>query len=829
MLRHYVFTTLRGWRHAPWATVVNVLTLALGLGCFVVAYAVTDYLGSADRQFANADRTLVVTTRIRAREGAFDSGVRPLSNRRLAQYLATDYPQIEAVARVVLPRKQSEEDSAVHAGDRSARLRGFVADAAFLDIFDLPFVVGDARTALRTPSSVVLTKAAAEMLFGLDRAVGQTIVVDGAIEGTVSGVIDKIPEPSHMGASSFAPMRFDMLLSQDFADRMYLQQFGRELANEPENWLNVSDTTYVLLPTDGSLTRADLHRQLPAFIARHVPPEQRRDFDLELDIVPVRTLLGMAVSGTMFPRQSGLSITVIALVLGVLVLGVACTNFINLATARAAVRAREIGVRKTLGASARQIAIQYLLEVCALTTLALGLAFALVAAAVPALEIELDMQIGAVLLASTPWLALFLLVVVVTLVAGAYPALLLSRTTPMAALRAGHSRAGPRFVGTWLVGAQFAVVSFLFVAVAVVYSQNRELLRTGLGLSTEPLLVIHNDPRVTGIAQQTLRDELLRVPSVVSTTMMVTPPWTDPCCVLPFRTERTQSAPQSTALMYLVGDDFLRTLGLRLVAGRDFDARRAQDIAAVGQAPTGTQSVVISAKLAEELGASPDAIIGRQIYNPAGLPFEIIGVAENSVLSISATAGPRPRVYLFNPTETSFHVVRLSSREVSGSVATIDALWNRLAPSFAIARRFADDYFDSSYASFARINDAFTAFAAVAVAIATIGLGAIALAVANRRRAEIGVRKILGGSTRQMAFVLIGAFGWPVVVANLIGWPLAYVAARAYLNVFIQPIALGVLPFLSSLVLTLLIAGVAVARQTWRTAHVKPAAVLRYQ
>jgi putative ABC transport system permease protein len=204
-------------------------------------------------------------------------------------------------------------------------------------------------------------------------------------------------------------------------------------------------------------------------------------------------------------------------------------------------------------------------------------------------------------------------------------------------------------------------------------------------------------------------------------------------------------------------------------------------------------------------------------------------VAENSVLSISATAGPRPRVYLFNPTETSFHVVRLSSREVSGSVATIDALWNRLAPSFAIARRFADDYFDSSYASFARINDAFTAFAAVAVAIATIGLGAIALAVANRRRAEIGVRKILGGSTRQMAFVLIGAFGWPVVVANLIGWPLAYVAARAYLNVFIQPIALGVLPFLSSLVLTLLIAGVAVARQTWRTAHVKPAAVLRYQ
>ncbi len=831
MLKHYVSAALRACRHAPLATAVNVFTLALGLACFVVAYAVADYLGSADRQFANADRTLVVTTRYRAREGAFDSGVRPLSNQWFAQYLQADFPQLPAVARVVFPKGDSTQDLAVHSGDRSVRFRGFAADAAFLDIFDLPFLAGDARAALRAPGSIVLTKAAAEMLFGSASALGRAIVVDNAIEGTVTGVIDTIPEPSHMGGSSFAPLRFDMLLSQDFADRMYYQQFGRELAKVPENWAFGTQTTYVLLPADGSLTRAELRGQLPEFTARHVPEEQRRDFDIQFDLIPVGNLLPMAVSGKLFPPQSGLSVRVIALVLGVLVLGVACANFVSLATARAAVRAREIGVRKTLGASARQIAAQYLLEVCGLTMAALVLALAFIVAAIPTLSAALDMKLDTILVDSTPWGALVLLVIAVTVVAGSYPALFLSRTAPMAAFRVAYSRAGPRFVGTWLVGAQFAVVAFLFIAVAVVYSQNRELLKTGLGLSSDPLLVVENDPRVTGVSQQTLRDELQRVPTVLSSTLMVTPPWADPCCVLPFRTSPAPSAAQSTALLYLVGEQFFGTLNIPLLAGRDFDAGRSGDVAAFGRPPTATQMVVISRTLADELGAaSPEDAIGRQFYNAGnGVPFEVIGVAENSVLSISARAGPRPRIYLFNPADLGFQVVRLSAGDVSGTVAAVDALWKRLAPNVAIKRRFAEDYFNDSYVSFARINEAFSAFAAVAVSIAAIGLVAIAVSVTNRRRAEIGVRKTLGGSTRQMVLMLLTAFGWPVVVANLAAWPLAYMAARAYLDVFIKPIELSAVPFVACLVATLVVAGLAVALQTVRTARLQPATVLRHE
>ncbi|HEU4619065.1 MAG TPA: ABC transporter permease [Gammaproteobacteria bacterium] len=830
MIEHYLASAIRACRRAPWATVVNVFTLALGLGCFVVAYAVADYLRSADRQFANADRTLVVTTRYREREGTFDSGIRPLSNRWLAEYLEADFPQLPAVARVVLPKKNAAEDIAVHSGDRSVRFRGLVADAAFLDIFDLPFLAGDPRAALRTPGSVVLTKQAAQKLYGTEDALGRAVLVDNAIEGTVTGVIDAIRGPSHLGGSSFAPLRFDMLLSADFADAMYYQQFGRQLAQEPENWVNGTDTTYVLLPKDGSLTRADLRRQLPAFAARHVPEQQLRDFDLDFDLIPVGNLLPMALSAALLPRQSGLSVDVIAVVLGVLVLGVACANFVNLATARAAVRAREIGVRKTLGATARQIAAQYLAEVAVLALAALAVALALVAAAIPAADRLLDMQLGSLLIDSTPWAALLLLVVAVIVVAGAYPALLLSRIGPMSALRVGHSRSGPRFLGTWLAGAQFAVVAFLLVAVAVVYSQNRELERTALELSSDPLLVIENDPRVTGVSQPTLREELLRLPGVVSASLMEQPPWTDPHAVLPFRTVPSPSAPQSAALVYLVGEDFFKTLGLRLLAGRPFGSQRSGDVAAVGRPPTGTQSVIISHALAEELGAaSPGEILGRQIYNPAGFAYQVIGVVENSVLSISASAGPRPRIFLFNPADLDFHVVRLSARDVSGTVAAVDALWKRLAPNVAIKRRFADDYFNDSYAAFARINQAFTAFAVLAVAIAAIGLAAMALSVTNRRRGEIGVRKILGGSAAQMTLMLLAAFGRPVAAANLIAWPFAYAAAHAYLAIFIDPIELSVMPFVGSLIATLLIGGIAVARQTLGAARLRPATVLRHE
>jgi putative ABC transport system permease protein len=227
MLDHYVAIAINNSVRAPLATLVNVLTLALGLVCFIAAYAVADFWDSAERHFANAYRTVIVTSRFRVRDGVFDSGVDFRSSYWLAQYLKADFPQVEATARVTL----LDEDSPVRAGGRAVRFRAFAADADFLTIFDLPFLAGDSRDALRAPGSVVLTRAAAVALYGTADAIGQPIVIDNMTDGTVTGVIDEIPEPSHMGRSLSAPLRFDMLVSQDFNDGAYRRRFGRELHN----------------------------------------------------------------------------------------------------------------------------------------------------------------------------------------------------------------------------------------------------------------------------------------------------------------------------------------------------------------------------------------------------------------------------------------------------------------------------------------------------------------------------------------------------------------------------------------------------------------------
>jgi putative ABC transport system permease protein len=827
MLTHYLAVALRKGLRQPVATLAGLGTLALGLASFVAAYAVADFWDSADSRSTNANRTLVATAQFRPREGTFDSGVRPLTNPWLAQYLQADFPRIEAVARAAL----LADDSPVRADERTARMRVVGADAAFLDIFDLPFVAGDPRGALREPGSVVLTAAAAQLLYGTEAAVGRTVAVDNAVEGTVTGVLGEIPEPSHMGKSPGAPLAFDMLVSQDLLWRAGARRFGGDVLAGPENWTNDFVTTYILLPSDGSLTRASLRRQLPDFVSRHAPAAELAAFDLTLDVVPVSRLLSLAVSRTLFPRQTELSVSVIALLLGALVLAVACANFVNLAVARAATRAREVGVRKAIGATARQVAAQHLVEVALLAAVALAVALAVLCAIAPKLDAALGVQIRAVVVGPAPWLALLALLATVTVAAGAYPAFLLARSAPMAALRLGRSRGGSSRLGMWLVGAQFTVVAFLAIAVSVVYLQNRELAKTGLGLASDPLLIVENDASVTGVAQATLRDEIAKLPGVVSSTLMITPPWTDPNAVLPFATTRDAGAPLRSALVYVVGEDFFSTLGIPLLAGRDFDAQRAGDVAAYGRPPTDTQRVVASRALADELGLAggPEALIGRSFYSPAGFAYEVVGVVENSVLSISAQAGPRPRIYLFNPVEMNYHVVRLARSDVAGAVAAIDALWRRVAPNVAIERRFADDYFDESYAAFARLDRAFTAFALVAAAIALTGLVAVTLSVTKRRGAEIGVRKVFGGSTKEMVLMLLAGFARPVIIGNLVAWPFAYAAAEAYLRVFLNPIELTAAPFVACLGATLAIAAFAIGRQTLSAASANPAAVLRQE
>ncbi|HTL87544.1 MAG TPA: ABC transporter permease [Acidimicrobiia bacterium] len=850
MFAHYIAVALRNIRSAPFAALVNLLTLAIGLLCFVTAYAFVTFWASAERQFRNVDDIHVLTVSIKTRDTGFGFVNATDTPDIAAETLKSDFPAITKIARaVVIDRK-----TMVAAGDRAIRLFGVAVDPDFLEIFDLPFVAGDARSALAAPRSVVITRESAAKLFGPADPIGKSVLISNAIDATVTGVIDAISEPSHMGRSANAVLPFDLLASRDVLDALSANggsfsvgTFARGAGTE---WFRISALTYLYLPPAGGLSADALAAQLQDFATRHIPAQMLKNQDYSFGLVPV----GKVLAGTRDFFDTGLSFETVLLLLGGLVLGVACVNYANLATARAARRVREIGVRKAIGASPVQIAWQSLLEAAALVVAALLVAVTVFVLAQPLVKQLLGAEVGTIFFSSLQvWPALAALVFVVTLAAGAYPALVLSRVRPVSAIATGRARLGSALFSTLLVGTQFGVASFLLIAVTVISMQNAQMRRTALSALEDPLVVIENPANITKVAAATLRERLAAVPQVRAVTEIMVTPW-EMLMMTMVKDSPDPTAAQRPATTRPVGFDFFDVFNVPLIAGRVFDREHAEDVhqrpvgaplgpqvagPAPGQTPADPpppMNIVVDRRLVESLGlGTPEEAVGKLVYRPASAlpgaqpppPMRIIGVVEERSFSFFKTPNNTAGTIYDAQSDLGVTVARVTAADVDGALKGIDSEWKQLAPSVAISRRFLDEIFERAFANYVRINQLFGALAVMAFAICIAGLFGMAMFVAGRRRHEIGVRKTLGASTTRMIALLLTRFSRPVLIANLVAWPAGYFAARAYLNQFSGSIPLTPWPFVLSLAITLAIAWLAVVGQTLRAARTTPAEVLR--
>ena len=830
MLTHYLTATLRAYAKAPLTTGIAIAVLAIGLAAFVAAYAAVEFWGRADRHLVRSEEVFVATTQLLIADDPNPPGVVPLSTYWLAQYLEADFPQIERVARVnALSRALAVSDGR----DRAARLRGYAADADFLEIFALPFVEGDARAALAAPSSVVLTEAAARTLFGSANALGARVVLGGNIEATVTGVIAPIPEPTHMGRSASAPLQFDLLASRDVYETVLRNDEGIDIDDTPENWLLLSAHTYVLL-REGE--RADaLERGLPDFVERHMPPEQARFVGYDLGLIPVGDVLAFSASGAGFIRSTGLSAAQVLLAIGALVLVAACLNYAHLGAARALARAREIGLRKALGASRRQVMQQHLVETGLSTGVALVAAVAAVSLVAPLVERSIGIDLRWALFADPRPLAIvFGVAAIITVCIAVYPALLLAQTVPDPALRERAVTGGRRSFARWLVAGQFFVASFLVMVMAVAYLQNRALERAGAAPESDVLLVVENLPPLTGIGQAALRAELQRLPQVRAESAVLQAPWTEPNSITLSRSSDAEIN-EHGGMFRPVGYDFFETFGIELLAGRDFSPDAADDerqfrfdatSADVDRAPV----MIVDSVYARALGfATPDTALNQLVYAGApgasSFPFEIVGVVAHRPLSLTSN-GSVAAAYVLND-ELPLHVVRIAGSDIEGTVARIDALLRARAPAAPISRRFVDDYFRGQYEPYARVSQIFTLLSGAALLIALLGLVAMAVQVTHRRLREVGVRKVLGATPNGIAWLLIRSFVQPVLIGGLLAWPVAQLATARYLNTFVDPIEQSPLIYLGALSLALVVGLLAIAAETLRAARKRPADILR--
>lgn len=820
MFKHCFVNALRHFLRHKTATTINLMCLIIGLTGFVGAYLTATFLDSADKYFPNSDRIFAITQTAMIPGSGVPAGTLPYAAWMTAKYLRSDFPQLP-VARATLPEKIP-----IAAGDIKLSLQATYADAEFFNIFALSFIAGDRNSALRQPHSVVLTEDAAKRLFGGAEAVlGRRLVISNSVDVEVAGVVSNIRRPSHMQSGSVNG--FDMLVSMDVFEQSAAKKRARE------NWTAITVSTYVMLPVSGALTPDTLQTELAAFGKRNVPADR---CICGFTAVPIYELALTTMNGVVGTDRTGISARSLLYILGGLLLFISCMNYANLATAQAAARAKEVGMRRIVGASRLRVMVQFFFEAALLSSLALLAVIAVVGIGLAmSTAPESAFVLQRVLASSQSWAGAALLLGVTTLTAGAYPALFLSRVKPIEAVRAGQARTPPRSLSRVLIGVQFASASFLLIAVLVMSVQNASMKRSALGGESDPIVVLKNNVRVAAVSMDALRTELLRQPHVKSVTAYPVVPWSLFVGLL-----RISKSPEDAASARLVspnrvGQDFFQTLEMKLLAGRVFDGEHADDVSVWKEARPA--NVVIDRALAEQQGwFDLQQAVGKTLFLRGAVidrevlprPLKVIGVVEGKSLGVMGM-GATSNVYFLQPADAVFPIVKIATSNVQAALAEIDAVWNTLAPSVAIERQFSGELLSATYATFGRVAAAFAAISVLAFISAVLGLVGMSIYVVGRRTREIGIRKTLGATGASIFALLIIDFSKPVIIANLIAWPLAFGAMRMYLRLFTDRSALSLAPFLLSAMIALLIAWIAVTAQVIRAARVRPAEVLRYE
>jgi putative ABC transport system permease protein len=827
VLKHYIINALRGFWRFKVTSLVNLLGLTLAIVCFIATYLFIDsLLRNGDLQFKNAGRTYALTEELWTTPTNKMIPAFPAVDPGVAKYLRADLPGLEAVARA-LPLGQFPAT----AGDRGTHLYTAAVDPDFLKIFNLRPIEGELSDALGSAHSAIITAHGAQQLFGSARnVVGKSVLVQNQARVTIAAVIDALPAGSHMSDSPTASLRFDLLLPMDFLKTLKdATMFGVALNADEPQWGNDSYLTYVLFPADGSVTLPQLQETLRVFPSRHIPKGQIISVYGAVPLTHIKLAVFEALT-----NNRGIPLTVSPFLLDALILAIACLNYANLTVAIATTRAREVGMRKVLGATQPHLIRQYLVESILLGGAALLLVLLGTALAVPAIDRAFGLQFTVTsLLRPELWGLVILLLAFIGLAGGAYPALVLARIRPVESLRAATVRAGPRFVPTVLVGVQFAAASFLLVVALLMSAENQVLQRMGLRPDRDPVLVIGNNIAQVGVPYESLRNELLRDPNIKAVSAAVAAPWQSGGPHQAVRRTQDNSSNAFIAMMNVVHYDFFRTVGLDTLAGRGFDREHADPPftwnVAQGQA---LPAVIIDRTLAKKLGYAPDRAVDQMIYLAApwdnsqpGRPMHVVGVVSDGYPRL---VGPNTdaNFYVLSDGGTNVPLISIDRNNIPAALRHIDAVWKDLAPKVPLKRDFMDALFNASYEIFASLSTVLTGLSAFAFVIAIMGLIGMAIHITSRRMREIGIRKTLGASARGLVMMLLRDFSRPVLLANIIAWPFAYLAGQLYFNLFTQRAPLTPEPFVVSLAVTLLIAWLAVGAQALRAATVKPASVL---
>lgn len=790
-------------RHKIYAT-INITGLAMGMAiCMLILFFVRHEI-SYDRFHTNADQIYRVTSEINWSGGkeAAASAQFPI-----ADVIKDEFPQVSNACRLY---RANVNVVLEYQEQQFSESQFFFTDPAFLHLFDVEMLSGDPATALSAPGNVVITDRIARKYFGDENPLGKVIEHQNNRPLKVTGVVRAFGENSHFSFDFLVPFSFYPNI-----DRL------------PGNWYWNAFWTYISLPP--SVAPATLEAQFPALVKKYFPEAIREGTFLHLQ--PLLDIhLRSQLSNEIESNGNILYIYIFAAI-ATLVLLIACINFMNLSTARSSQRAKEVGVRKVLGAYRHSIIGQFLGEAILMSLLAFILALCLVEISLPYFNdlFGQDLQTNYFQSWSIPVL-LAGITLLVGIISGSYPAFFLSAFRPVNILKGnffgsiGRRIGGSQILRKLLVTGQFAITIILLIGIGIISEQIDYFQNKSLGFEQSSLMLIRSRPAVNQ-NYEAFENALETNTAVQEVTRAMGSFPGKPSWGYRFVPEGyTQEQPIAMQILY-ADYDFVETMQMEIVNGRDFSRNFPGDQ---------QQAFIINEAAAEMLGWEGDEILGKKMaYFGSGSEEiektgEVVGVVKN-FHNKSLHSQIEPLIITLTWPRMGHVAVKLHPGHDAAAIEFIESTWQQFVPDWPIEYSFLDNTLQQQYAGEEQLSEIINHFAFLAIFIACLGLFGLSAYTSEQRTKEIGIRKVLGATTPGIIHLISRQFTTLIIFANIIAWPLAYWAMNSWLQNFAYRIEIGWQVFLLAGVSAFLIAITTISYQAIKAATANPVKALRYE
>jgi putative ABC transport system permease protein len=793
MIKNYLLIALKNIRKQKLFSLINILGLTIGITCCLMLFLFILNEFSFDKFHKNGKNIYRIM-----RTGDMNGAVReiPWVSPADATALLNDYPDAIKQAVRVVP----DNDLITYKNISYNEKHIYLTDSNFFQFFVFALIKGNAASVLKEPNSIVLTKTSAKKYFGNEDPVGKIVQFNKKRQLKVTGVCEDVPVNSHL--------QFDMIVSLSTLRSVVSPDWFTQFP---------SNNLFTYLQLNPSIDPAQLQKRFPAFMDKYLGEYYASSgFKMGLIIKPLDQIY-FASDAFDNVKHGNKKMVYVFMSIAILILIIACINFINLATARATDRSKEVGLRKVLGAMRKQLVGQFILESVLYAAIASLLSIGLLQLLMPAYSNLLGYKLPSYW--ANPWTYVFFIsvIIVVGLLAGSYPALMLSSFSPIDSLKGKLKRGkGGAFFRKTLVVFQFGISVLLIISVVVIMKQMSYIKNTDLGFDKEQSMIVGLDNNDISQHKQQFKNELLNIRGVKDVSLMSGEPGG-------FHDSYGFEAEANPNETYLFNTeftdfDFVKTLNLKIIAGRDFSEKFGTD---------STDAVLINRTAATKLGYTPEQAIGKWVRNTTrdSLKRRIVGVVEDyHYVSLKDPIGP---LVISPGRDRRQALIKLRTNNLSSTINDIKKAYAAAAPSYPFEYNFLDEHFDRLYRTESRQQSVLSIFSIIAIFIACLGLFGLASYTAVKRTKEIGVRKVLGSSVHNIVLLLSKDLLKPVLAGTLIAMPVGYYAMNKWLQGFAYRINFHWWMFAIAIVVAVSIALLTVGLQAIKAALANPVKSLR--